>query len=352
MSARPDGPRAGGAGRALVTAVLVIVVLAATAVAAALAAARVLSPGILRGIELVALTPAGLPAAVVALVGALLLLWRRPALGRPLLVLALGLAALHAWWLAPLFVGDVPAADPSGARLVVMTQNLETGDAGAVAALVEQQSVDVLVVTDAPAGQVQGVVAAGVGDVLPHSTLDEGTGTSSGTSSGSVVWSRHPIRSDTLVSDGGDSRVVVLDVPGPDDVAVVALHPTPPYQDGGARWRADWTQVLDDLRETYGDTVTGRVVVVGDLNATLDHEPVRALSDMGLRDVAEQLNAGLAATWPANGRLSRMGVAVPPLVALDHVLTTRALVPTDHLLTGAAGSDHRGVVTTLAPAAR
>ena len=102
---------------------------------------------------------------------------------------------------------------------------------------------------------------------------------------------------------------------------------------------------------TYGDTVPGPVLVAGDFNATLDHAPVRSLEDLGLRDSAEQLDAGLALTWPANGSLSRFGISAPPFAALDHVMTADGLVAVDHVLTGAAGSDHLGVIATLVPAA-
>lgn len=329
------------AGRALVTAALVVVTLGASATAATLALARTLEPGTRRGIELVAFTPAGLPAALLGVVAALLLLRRSRATGSLALIGALGLVLLHAWWMGPQYVGEVPAADPAGPRLVVMTQNFEEGKADEVAALVQRHRVDILVVTDAPEAQVDDLVSTGIGAVLPHNTLGQGRG--------SVVWSRYPISSDTFISDGGDSRVLTLDVPGLSRVTLVAVHPTPPYQENGSRWQADWDRLLPRIVDSY-DIADGRMLVVGDLNATADHWPVRSLGEMGFRDVAEQLNSGLATTWPANGTYTRLGLSVPALLALDHVLTSPGLVPTDQVVTSDVGSDHGAVIATIAGA--
>lgn len=297
-----DRGRGTASDHALATVGLTAVALGATAVATVLAVVRVQSPETQRGIELVAFTPSGLPAALLGLAGALVLLRTRRSRWRTATAVvaavttlaAVGLVVLHAWWLGPQFVGVVPEADTAGRGLVVMTQNFEEGDAGELAALVQRHAVDVLVLTDASDDQVAGLVATGVGATLPHSTLDQGRG--------SVVWSRFPIASDTHISEGGDSRVVELRVPGLGEVTVVAVHPKPPHDADGSRWQADWEQVIDLLGESYGDTVGGRVLLVGDLNATADHWPVRSLAAMGLRDVAEQLNAGPGTTWPANGR--------------------------------------------------
>ena len=338
------GDRAGaGSGGALVAAALTAVTFGGCVLATVLAVTRTLSPESRRAIELVAFTPIGLPAALVALVGAWVVLRRRRRLRQTVLACAAGLAVLHAWWLAPQFVGEVPRADPTSTRLVVMTQNFEEGEADAVADLVRQHDVDVLVLTDTTEERVSEVVASGVGNALPYDTLENGRG--------SVVWSRYPISSDTYVSDSGDSREVTLDVPGLSQVTLFALHPTPPYQADGSQWEADWEQALTRIRRAYGDAADdGRVLVVGDLNATADHWPVRSLVDMGFRDVAEQLNLGLTTTWPANGTYTRLGITVPALLALDHVLTADGLVPTDQVVTSDVGSDHDAVIATIAGA--
>jgi endonuclease/exonuclease/phosphatase (EEP) superfamily protein YafD len=318
----------------------------AVAISASLAWLRVSGPTTSWALKLVAFTPLGLPLAVGALlagvvVGVLLRSWSRV----PTILataFALPLVVLHAWWLAPLWTGTIPAAS-AGPRLVVMTQNFEEGDPGALTALVRENAVDVLVVTDAPPWQVEALKATGLNRSLRHTTLGNGLD--------SIVWSRFPILEDTLISDGADSRSVVLDVPDLGHVALVAVHPTPPYQEGGSRWSLDWERLLERLGGAYpagGEPL----VVLGDFNATRDHRPMRELEAMGFRDAGEQLNRGLVATWPVNGKERRLGVPLPAVVPIDHVLTRGDLVPTDMVVSDAVGSDHRAVIATLAPAAR
>ena len=201
-----------------------------------------------------------------------------------------------------------------------MVQNIEDGSPAEVVKLAEQQDVDVLVLTDATEQQVAAVGESALRRQLPHTTIGNGRG--------SVVWSRYPITADTLISEEGESRAVVLDVPGMAPLDVVAVHPAAPYVRDGSQWETDWEQVLARVANASDDAVTGPVVVVGDLNATSDHWPLRTLAGWGFRDSAEQLNMGLGATWPANGRQQRLGCGVPPLLALDHVLTSPDLVAT------------------------
>jgi hypothetical protein len=82
-----------------------------------LALAYVTDPTQRRLIELATLTPWGLPAAAVALVVAAA--WPGSRRTRAAAVLAATcLVAVHAWWLAPLYVGQQPAGGP--ASLVVL----------------------------------------------------------------------------------------------------------------------------------------------------------------------------------------------------------------------------------------
>ena len=323
---------------------LVLLAVGPTAVAGALVAARVLAPSGRRGIEVVAFTPAGLPAALVGLVGALALVCRHRLLGRAVLVLAVTSIVVHAWWLAPRFAGDLPEAAAGAPALVVMVQNVENGTTSDVVAVAEEHHVDVLVVADTTDQQAAEIAGTSLARELPHTTLADGRGT--------VVWSRYPITSDERISELGESRMVSIDVPGPGQVRLVAAHPAPPYAEDGARWADDWEQVLDRVEQAHDDPAAGPVVVVGDLNATPDHWPLRTLAGWGFRDTAEQLNVGLAVTWPANGRESRLGISVPAFLSLDHVLTGPGMVAIDQEVTGAVGGDHLGVIATLARATR
>jgi hypothetical protein len=79
--------------------------------------------------------------------------------------------------------------------------------------------------------------------------------------------------------------------------------------------------------------------VVGDVNATLDHAPLRAALT-GARDVAADCGQGLVATWPA--RLPRwMGVQI------DHVFTSGGPRPLNFRVLDLPGSDHRALLAQV-----
>ena len=59
----------------------------------------------------------------------------------------------------------------------------------------------------------------------------------------------------------------------------------------------------------------------------------------GYRDAAEQSGAGITATYPAN-------VSLPPLVAIDHVLTNRCSVSSAQTAK-ITGSDHRALLVRV-----
>lgn len=120
-----------------------------------------------------------------------------------------------------------------------------------------------------------------------------------------------------------------------DGPAVVAAHPLPPLPGLQGRWHAGLDWVADRCRDPD-------VVVAGDLNATVDH--LGTVLD-GCRDAALETGAAADGSWPASA---------PPWLAapIDHVLVGSAWeVRTATVLTDfdAAGSDHRPIVSVIAP---
>jgi endonuclease/exonuclease/phosphatase family metal-dependent hydrolase len=83
----------------------------------------------------------------------------------------------------------------------------------------------------------------------------------------------------------------------------------------------------------------GADLVLGDLNATSDHEELEALAEAGLRDTAVLANAGWQPTWPAD---------LVPLAALDHVLVGPRLAALSSGTVAVQGSDHDAVIAQLA----
>jgi endonuclease/exonuclease/phosphatase (EEP) superfamily protein YafD len=80
-------------------------------------------------------------------------------------------------------------------------------------------------------------------------------------------------------------------------------------------------------------------VLAGDLNATLDHSPLRAAL-RSCADAADRVGAGGTATWPSSSP-RWAGVAI------DHVLVPPAAGVTGFAVTNLPGSDHRAVLATV-----
>jgi endonuclease/exonuclease/phosphatase (EEP) superfamily protein YafD len=153
---------------------------------------------------------------------------------------------------------------------------------------------------------------------------------------GIAVWSRLPIR----VDDGPDTYYASLDVTvaGPDgDVRLVAMHvPTPLVDLDG--WHRDLR-----IAEEVGQRVAGPTLLIGDLNASYWHPGFRRLLAAGFTDATAVAGAGFSASWPTTW-------GVPPFVRLDHALTAGGLVSTGVEDVDVPGSDHLGLIVTVAPA--
>ncbi|MDO9457648.1 endonuclease/exonuclease/phosphatase family protein [Nocardioides sp.] len=282
------------------------------------------------GIVLTAFAPLALlpyAVALVLLVAAVVRGRRRwPWLGATGLVVAL--LALHVAWFAPLVVGGAPEPAAGAERVTVLSANVEygRGDAAVVVDAVRDRGVDVLVVSEVTPRFVAAADAAGLADVLPHRAGEAGD-----TTSGTMVFSSEPIEEVARVDTIFDSLVVRTH-----DLTLLATHPAPPQLP--ADWRHDQPLLLRAAREHAVD------LVVGDLNATLDHPTIRDLVDAGWRDAVELTNGGWAPTWPAHGELG-LPLAV---VQIDHVLARDTVAVTEVDRLEVPDADHLAVVVTLA----
>jgi len=153
---------------------------------------------------------------------------------------------------------------------------------------------------------------------------------------GLAIWSRYPLRERERLATVNYSVDAVLD--GPDGpFAIVGIHPPAPVFDFGS-WRHD----LGLLRDR-ADAATMPTLIIGDLNASYWHPPFRDLLDTGFVDAHIADGRGLSTSWPT-------GDWRIPFVRLDHALTGRGLVSTDVVDFNVPGSDHRGLIVTVAPA--
>ena len=143
---------------------------------------------------------------------------------------------------------------------------------------------------------------------------------------GIALFSRHEFDGGIVVY--GDAGVPTADVVLANGLRVIATHPLPP---AGAAYAHDRDSQLDALAEAaVGD---GRVVIVGDLNATPFSRPFRRLLHDG---ELRRASRGWNPTWPDG---------FPPLwIALDHALVGADVHIVDSRVGPSVGSDHAPIV--------
>ncbi|MCC5950879.1 MAG: endonuclease/exonuclease/phosphatase family protein [Acidimicrobiia bacterium] len=161
--------------------------------------------------------------------------------------------------------------------------------------------------------------------------------------SGIGLLSRLPADDLAIVDIGlHPAAVATVSTPG-GPIDVVNVHPPAPSPRSVAVWR-------DELR-AVADLVAGfeRPLVLGDLNATTDHPPLRAvMAAGGLSDAHRQAGEGWGGTWPSRERrVWDRRWPFPVLIRIDHVLVPDGVEATSVSTRPLVGSDHRLVVADL-----
>lgn len=297
--------------------------------ALAITLSRALASTDLRAVRLAAFAPFGIGLYALCLVALLVLVWLAAGPGRIRLAVGAGvvamLLAVHLAWQAPLYAGSRETS--AGEPLTVMTTNLfeGQGDVDTVAETVRKHKVDVLAVQEITP-EAFAKLSSTLRDQLPYRIGEAAPGTP-----GTMLFADQPItkarRLDTSmgswVADVGERRVVVA-------------HPAPPTL---ASWPAEQELIIKEAAAEKPD------LVLGDLNASLDHHTVRRLlDDADLSDAARASNAGWQPTWPTEGFA---GVPLPPSAAIDHVLIGDDLVALATETVEVSGSDHLALVAYL-----
>lgn len=246
------------------------------------------------------------------------------------LALAVGLVAQMAV-LAPAYVRDDSREGP---RLVVMTTNAFFGQADltAVVSIVRERRVDVLGVQELTPAAVAGLRAAGLEQLLPHSTLRPAP-----SARGAGMWSRFPVTAippwpSTFEGAAADVQV------GGNPLRIRVLHPPSP---GGALVQT-WQRNYDGFVEAARRETPGYVLLLGDFNASVHHRRLRELMGGRWRDAGGAAGAGLVRTWGPRVKL------LDP----DHVLVDQGMGVAGFDVVSVRGSDHRAVVATVVLAPR
>jgi endonuclease/exonuclease/phosphatase family metal-dependent hydrolase len=285
-------------------------------------------------VRIVSFTPFAIPlyAAALVLLAGWLLRGPRPRAWIALGVVLLAGLGLHLAWMAPLYLGSVPTAAPGTAPLVVMNANMDLGqgDATTLVEAVRRGRVGLLAVEEITPELKARLDAAGLQQLLPYSAGAVGQ-----LGHGTMVFARDPITDVHPLATWLDSWSMQVG-----DLRVLAVHPAFSYPHD-TTWARDQRTILSAVRTEHPD------LVVGDMNATLDHAAIRALEGAGLADGAAQANAGWDPTWPANGLFAVAGLRLPPVVEIDHVMVGRRLGVRSFRDVMVQDTDHRAVVATV-----
>ena len=271
----------------------------------------------------------GYPLALVLLLLAMIRARHRRALG-VLSVLVVGLITLHLTWVVPFFVPDGrPVVGPT---FTLMTQNVYRGEVDVDQLTASITDVDVVVLNETTPAFLRALQTPAWDRAFPYAIGDD-----SGAPADTSVFSRFPLSQSTPFGHSDFTQwVTTVSVPGRAPVRLIAAHPCNPYC-GRGLFASDHALLEGTVRANLG----APLVVAGDLNAIDDHAPLVRLRRDGMRSATDLVGAGWVPTWPANR-------SFPPLFPIDHVLVDDQLTATTLRTVHPSGTDHLGLVVTLA----
>ncbi len=296
---------------------------------------RVIPPSDDATAQLAAFIPYGLLGYLVALICLLVALVRarRRLVPAVLTVTVAVLTACHAAWLAPLFVDDHRAAATAKFRL--MSFNMFDGEADPGEVAEQAARADVVILIETTPAALRALKPYGWDKRFPYALGDPKDGFFN-----TAVYSRFPLSRSSQIGDTSFQQwATTVRVPRVGAIRLMAVHPCNPYC-GGDRWNAEHRLV----RKAVIDNVDQPLVVAGDFNAVDDHGPMQALRRAGLKSATDVAGSGWLPTYPANR-------GFPPLLPIDHIMINKDLTATSVTSFAVSGSDHRGLLATLAGAA-
>ncbi|MGZ4679094.1 MAG: endonuclease/exonuclease/phosphatase family protein [Ilumatobacteraceae bacterium] len=150
-----------------------------------------------------------------------------------------------------------------------------------------------------------------------------------------TLASKHELGPRSRMATIGPLRLAIGDVDvGGTSTLVVALNPMATVDPGG---HETWKEQIDALKE-FVPTLSGPLIIAGDLNTTRYRPEFEELLELGLTDAIDSLGKGLKASFKlgADGVLATIGA----VARLDHALVNDAVhaLSVDNL--EPCGSDH------------
>lgn len=237
----------------------------------------------------------------------------------------------------------------AAAALRVMTVNCRYGraDAAAIVREVRERHIDVLATQETTAELVSRLREAGIDDILPYHQAGDDKPTDNG--GFNALFSRFaPTRSTASAIEipAADVPSMTVDLlPGPGDVTdephhvtFASAHPKSPMR-GCPEWSQGIRALGSVAKLATGNDPQGIVVVMGDLNSSIEHPSFRTLLDSGFSDASRTQASHRVITFPSWLKW--------PHIELDHILFTPGLHPSNVESFIIPGTDHYALTATL-----
>nr|WP_212763376.1 endonuclease/exonuclease/phosphatase family protein [Gordonia araii] len=273
------------------------------------------------------------PVAVLTTVAAVLLfaLMRRWILMGAAVVVAGALVVTQ----LPLWISETPA-NADAQKITVLSSNLMAGegDIGALAEIVGEVQPDIVSLQELTPEAWARAEASPITTVVPNLYAVPGP-----FAAGTALLTRDVQRDQAKLPDMIlHNLAATTNLSGAPDTRVLSIHAGAPVPGHGTSSVND----IGVLRGHFEKLPPGRVIAVGDFNATWNHKHYRQLLHGGLIDATDQAGAGWVPTYPTD-KLGRR-----PVVGIDHVIS-RGFVATSVETRYLPGADHRVLIVKLVP---
>ena len=198
---------------------------------------------------------------------------------------------------------------------------------------------DIVVIVESTARFMQIFDEAGGIDAYPFRVWDPDDDTDYAV----TLATSHELGPRSLMTQIGPLRLAIADITVHGaSVLVVALNPMATVDPGG---NVMWKEQIEVLKD-FVPTLTGPVLIAGDLNTTRYRPEFEQLLKLGLSDAIDSLGKGLNPSFKL-GAVGLLG-SIGPVARLDHALVNQSMhaVRVDNL--DPCGSDHLPFKITVA----
>ena len=243
------------------------------------------------------------------------------------------IAGLHLTWCLP-EIWPHDYAKSGGVPITIFSQNLlyTNRNSQEAARDIERDSPDVVLILELSHENLRPLKLALSPEKYPFSFVKPDTNGAFGIG----LWSKYPMKAKQTWVAATPLVDAELTVDG-QTIRFLGVHTVGPLT---SLERSRWATELRWLAREVTRSKSGRLIIAGDFNATMQHKDFRRLLSAGLRD-AHGAGGGWDPTWPHHWWW------LPPVMRIDHVLASTDLgVAWQRVLT-ANGSDHSALLTRL-----